>query len=122
MKENCHNSRAKDDIDIKLRPLTKLDKKNKAMLKKIDNDVTLVSCDVIIIISVYGQFEASRKPVFGRIVSKTYIFINSNLLSSNLLQISYTALTLLLWIKVLLLPKNADFWPKITDLNKIKRA
>ena len=96
MKETCHNSRAKDDIDIKLRPLTKLDKKNKTMSKKIDNDVTLVNCDVIIIFSVYGQFEASRKPVFGRIVSKTYIFINSNLLSSNLLQISYTDLTLLL--------------------------
>ena len=26
IKENCHNSRTSDDIDMKLRPVTKLDK------------------------------------------------------------------------------------------------
>ena len=30
---------------------------------------------------IYGQFGAIRKPDSGRIVCKTYIFINSNLLS-----------------------------------------
>ena len=30
---------------------------------------------------IYGQFEAIRKPDFGRLVGKTYIYINSNLLS-----------------------------------------
>ena len=122
IKENCHSSRPKDDIDIKLRPVTKLDKKNKTKSKEIDNDVILVDCDDIIIFSVYGQFEAIQKPVSRRIVRKTYSFINSNLLFYNLLQISYTALTLLLWVKVPFLPKNGDFWLKITDINKIKRA
>ena len=39
------------------------------------------NCDVIAIFSIYGQFGAIWKPDSGRIVCKTYIFINSNLLS-----------------------------------------
>ena len=35
--ENCHNSRTSNDIDMKLEPVTKLDKKNKATSKKFDN-------------------------------------------------------------------------------------
>ena len=34
IKENCHNSRTSDDIDMKLGPVTKLDKRNKTTLKK----------------------------------------------------------------------------------------
>ena len=34
-KRNCHNSRTSDDIDIKLEPITKIDKKNKAILKNL---------------------------------------------------------------------------------------
>ena len=39
------------------------------------------NCDVIVIFRIYGQFGVIKKPDFGRIVCKTYIFINSNLLS-----------------------------------------
>ena len=39
------------------------------------------NCDVIITFPISGQFGAIRKPDFGRIVCKTYIFIGSNLLS-----------------------------------------
>ena len=35
IKENCHNSRTSDDIDITWTPLTKLDKRNKATSKKL---------------------------------------------------------------------------------------
>ena len=38
-------------------------------------------CDVIDIFSIYDQFGAIPKPDSRRIVCKTYIFINSNLLS-----------------------------------------
>ena len=38
-------------------------------------------CDVIVDFPIYGQFGAIRKPDSGRIVCKTYMFINSNLLS-----------------------------------------
>ena len=37
--------------------------------------------DAIAIFPIYGQFGAIRKPNFGVIVCKTYIFINSNFLS-----------------------------------------
>ena len=39
------------------------------------------NCDVIFIFSIYDQFGAIRKPDSGRIVYKTYNFINSNFLS-----------------------------------------
>ena len=62
------------------------------------------NCDVIVIFSIYGQFGAIRKTNSGRVVCKTYIFINSNLLSyKNWKQLkNYNiALTLLLLVKVL---------------------
>ena len=39
IKENYHNSKTSDDIGMKFEPVTKLDKRNKATSKKIDNDV-----------------------------------------------------------------------------------
>ena len=39
------------------------------------------NCDIIVIFPISGQFGAIRKPDSGRMVCKTYIFINSNLLS-----------------------------------------
>ena len=66
---------------MKLGPVTKLDKRNKTTSKKFDDDVMSENCDVIVIFPIYGQFGAIRKPDSGRIVCKTYIFINSNLLS-----------------------------------------
>ena len=66
---------------MKLGPVTKLDKRNKTTSKKFDDDVMSENCDVIVIFPIYGQFGAIRKPDSGRIVCKTYIFINSNLFS-----------------------------------------
>ena len=66
---------------MKLGPVTKLDRRNKTALKKIDNDVMLGNCDVIVIFSIYGQFGGIREWDSGRLVYKTYIFIKSNLLS-----------------------------------------
>ena len=70
-----------NDIDMKLGPVTKLDKRNKTTSKKIDVDFMSETCDVNIIFPIYGHFGAIRKPDSGRIVCKTYIFINSKLLS-----------------------------------------
>ena len=38
------------------------------------------NCNVIVIFLIYGQFGAIKKTISGRIVCKTYIFINGNLL------------------------------------------
>ena len=40
IKENFHNSKTSDDIDMKLEPVTKLDKKKKNRQKKL----TMTSC------------------------------------------------------------------------------
>ena len=64
------------------------------------------------------------EPDSGRSVCKTYIFINSN--SSILeklkteLKIFNTAPTLSLSVKVLFLPKRANFLQKNADISKIK--
>ena len=41
----------------------------------------LGNCGVIPIFLIYSQFGAIRKPDSGRIICKTYVFINSDLLS-----------------------------------------
>ena len=64
---------------MKLGPATKLDKKNKTPSKNFDDDVMLENYDVIVISPIYLQFVAIQKPDSGRIVYKTYIFINSNI-------------------------------------------
>ena len=66
---------------MKLGPVTKLDKRNKITSKKFDVDVMSESCDVIVIFLIFGQFGAVRRPDSGHRVCKSYVFINSNLLS-----------------------------------------
>ena len=50
-------------------------------VKKFDNDFMSVNFDAVVIFPIYGQFGAIRKPDSARMVFKTYIFIDSNLLS-----------------------------------------
>ena len=54
---NGHNS--SDDTDMKLGPVTKLDKRNKAT-SKIDNDVISTNCDIVVIFPIYGKFGAIK--------------------------------------------------------------
>ena len=100
---------------MELGPVTKIDKRNKTTSKKIVHDVNLANCDVIVTFPIYGQSGVLRKPDSGYILSKTYIFISNNFLSyKNWKQnwkIPNTALTLLLWVKVLLtLAKLSGTW------------
>ena len=81
IKENCHNSRISDDIDMELGPLTKLDKRIKATSKKFDDDFMLENYGVIVIFWIFGQFGAVRKSDSRHRVLKSYVFNNSNLLS-----------------------------------------
>ena len=66
---------------MKLGPVTRFGKRNKTMSKKFDDDVMSENCDVNDIFPTYGQFGANRKPDSRHTVCKSYIFINSNLLS-----------------------------------------
>ena len=66
---------------MKLGTVTKSEKRQKMTSKKFDDDIMSGNCDAIVIFPIYVQFGAIRKPDSGHIVFKTYIFINSNLLS-----------------------------------------
>ena len=89
------NSRTSDGIDMKLGSVTKLDKRNKTISKKFDHNVMSQNCDVIVIFPIYCQFEGIQNPDSGCLVCKTYIFINSNLLSFQNLKQNKKSLTLL---------------------------
>ena len=65
---------------MKFWPVTKLDRINKKSSEQFDDGVILASCDFISISSINSQFGAIQMPDYVGIVSKTYIFINSNLL------------------------------------------
>ena len=85
-----------------------------------------VHCEVTVAFPIYAQFgaEQSGSCIPERMVFKTYIFINSNLLSyKNWKQnkkISNGSLILLLWVKVLFFRKNDDILEKNADISKIE--
>ena len=54
IKENCHNPRTSDSIDMKLGPVTKLDKGNQGKGKKIDDNAMPANFDVTVIFPIYG--------------------------------------------------------------------
>ena len=58
-------------INMKLRPVTKFRKRNRTMLKKIDDNVMSRNCDAIVIFSIFGQFGTIQKPDSRFIVNKT---------------------------------------------------
>ena len=70
IKENCHNSRANFDIDMEFELGTKPAEKSTAMPKKFDGYVMLARCRIIVIFSIYCEFEAIRKPDCGGMVFK----------------------------------------------------
>ena len=80
--------------------------------------------------SIYDQFGAIWKLDSRGMVFKTYISINNILLSyknwKQNLKISNTTLILLLWRKILFLPKSADFLhkkkKKKAEISKIKEV
>ena len=52
------------DIDMKLEPVTKLDKKNTSTLKKIDYDIMSGNCDIIIFFSDLYQVRSNLEAGF----------------------------------------------------------
>ena len=57
--EICHNSRTSDDFDMKLGPVTKLDKRSKTPSKKFDYDAMSKNYDVIVILQYMLNLEQS---------------------------------------------------------------
>ena len=80
-KKNCHNSRIKDDISMKLWPVTKLDKGSTGMSTKFSDNFMSANCYVIVNFLIYSQFGGIRKVKSRWMVCRSYIFINSSLSS-----------------------------------------
>ena len=62
---------------MKAGPLTKINMRS----KKMSRNLPITLCNAIVIFKIYGQFGTNQKLDSGGKVCKTYIFINSNLLS-----------------------------------------
>ena len=52
IKGNCHNSRTSEDIDMKLGPVNKCEKRNKRTSKTFDDDAMSENFDVIVNFSI----------------------------------------------------------------------
>ena len=63
IKGNCHNSRTSDDIDMKVGPVTKLDKRNKTTSKML----MITSCRKIAMSLPFFQFTANLEQSGSRI-------------------------------------------------------
>ena len=56
IKENGHNSRTSDDMDMKLGPVTELAKRTKTPSKKVDVDAMSEISEAIVIFWIFGQY------------------------------------------------------------------
>ena len=85
------------------------------MSKKVDDIVMSKTCDVIVIFSIYGQFEGTWKLDSGCIICKSYIFIQKLYISlSFCFRFSKTE------NNTKESQKNAAFLQKSADINKTK--
>ena len=90
IKGNCPNSRASDDIDMKLGTVSKLtwqEKQNN--VKKIWKWRHVRNYDIIAIFLIYDQFGLIRKPDSRRIVGTFYLTKTENKTNQSLTQLSH---------------------------------
>ena len=125
--KNCDNTWTSNNINIKLGPVTKIDKRNRSTQK---NDTASSNYDVIDIFTIYVYLQQSG----SRISDTRSLFLTFSLIAvfylTNLkteLQIFKTALIQFLWVKVLLLKtkkkdkKDVDFLAKNADISKCRK-
>lgn len=62
LNKNCHRWVTSNDIKMKLRPLSQIEKKNTMISNKFDDEVMSVKYDVIITFPMNGRFAAAREP------------------------------------------------------------
>ena len=122
--ENSHDSRTSHDIDVKVVPVTKRDKKNTATSKNFDDNIMSANCDVIVLFPIYDILKPSRSYIPEAWSIKLAFPSTTTFYSTTTENSSKKPLTQLTYycFKVLFLPKNADFLPKIADVRKVEEA
>ena len=121
VQENCHNSKTSNDIDMNLGPVTKIDKRNKIKSKNWQRRHVrslLYHCHFSNLGSLWNNPEVSfRMPSFiFSLIGTLYLTKTENRVK----KISSTALTLLVWVKVLVLSKKLIFYKKMLISTKLK--
>ena len=85
----CHN-RTCHDIDMKLGPAIKVDKRSNGDVKKFNDYVISENCDVILLFPIYGQFAAIWKPNLHFSLTITfYLTKTENKTKKSVTQLSY---------------------------------
>ena len=79
----CHSSRASNHTDMKLGPLTELDKRNILTSSKCNNNIMPANYDFLVLYLIYGWFEAIQKPDSRSMVYGLYVSINGKYLRKN---------------------------------------
>ena len=59
IKVNCYNSRTSDNIDVRLGPVTKPNRRNKTTSKRFGDGVMLANCDVIVFFQIMANLDQS---------------------------------------------------------------
>ena len=121
VQENCHNSRTSNDIDMNLGPVTKIDKRNKTKSKNWQRRHVrnlLYHCLFSNLWPLWNNPEVSfRMPSFiFSLIGTLYLTKTENRVK----KISSTALTLLVWVKVLVSSKKLIFYKKMLITAKLK--
>ena len=121
--KNCPNSRTINDIDMKIGPITKIDKRNTATSKNI----TMTSSRQILTSLSFFQFMANLEQSGSQIpdawsVKLTFSLTVAFYLLKNESRTKKFLTQLLIWAKVLFLTKRADFLHKNADISKIKEV
>ena len=87
---------------------------------QVQTDISINYCDVIVNLEQLGKRIPDVLSVKLTVSSAVNFYFTKN--ENRTKKISNTALTILLWVQVLLLPENTDFLQKYTDISKIKRT
>ena len=119
--KNCPNSRTSYDTDINHGTVTKLDKRNTAIQKKL----TTTSCQQIVTYLSFFQFmvnlEQSRSQIFDAwSIKHTFRLSHKNRTTE--LRHSQQSPCIIALSRGTILPKNAEILQKIADISKTKRV
>ena len=112
---NCPNSWSSDDIDMKLGTVIKLDKRNKTTSKNL-KVTSLPFFQFMANLNQFGSWIPSDQSVKLKFLLTVTSYLTK---TENRTKESATQVTLLLWGKVLFLPKTADFLQKTLTSAKI---
>ena len=89
--KNCHNSKTSNDIDVKLRPVTKIDRRKTARSKQEQKIYDFMSAIVtsLLFFFIYSQFEALPVKLTFSLIASFYLTKTENRTKKSVAELSY---------------------------------